>query len=72
MYCTQIDPEVLGLWIVKGKQMKRQIGLLLAAFLVVGFFIAGCGGSTAKVTDTPEATVKPTPTPEPILSGNLI
>lgn len=45
--------------------MKKQIGLLAVVFLVVGFFIAGCGGSTAKVTDTPEATVQPTPTPEP-------
>lgn len=45
--------------------MKKQIGLLAVVFLVVGFFIAGCGGSTAKVTDTPEATVESTPTPEP-------
>jgi hypothetical protein len=45
--------------------VKKQIGLLAVVFLVVGLFIAGCGGSTGKATDAPEATVKPTPTAEP-------
>lgn len=49
--------------------MKKQIGLLAVVFLIVGFFIAGCGGSTARVTDTPEATVKPTPEPTQEVAG---
>lgn len=49
--------------------MKRQIGLLLAVFLIVGFLIAGCGGSAGVATNTPETTQQATPTPTPEIAG---
>jgi hypothetical protein len=43
--------------------MKKQLGFLVAAFLIIGFFVAGCGGSsnTGNI-ETAEPTATPTPT----------
>jgi hypothetical protein len=45
--------------------MKKQIGFLAAVFFLVGFILAGCGGSTGTAVNTPQATQKPTSTPTP-------
>ena len=45
--------------------MKKQIGFLVAVFFLVGFILAGCGGSTGTAVNTPQATQKPTATPTP-------
>jgi hypothetical protein len=45
--------------------MKKQIGFLVAVFFLVGFILAGCGGSTGTAVNIPQATQKPTATPAP-------
>jgi hypothetical protein len=45
--------------------MKKQIGFLVAVFLVVGFIVTGCGASSGAVIETPQATQDPTPAATP-------
>ena len=49
--------------------MKKQIGFLVAVFFLVGFVLAGCGGSAGTAVNTPQTTQEPTATPTPETAG---